>query len=262
MRMRLFAAATAVAIVTVIAAAPAQANHSWANYHWARTSNPFSLTLDRNLTSTWYSYLNEASSDWNASSVLNTNVATGSFGSRAQCSPITGHVEVCNSRYGNTGWLGIAQIGITTGNHIYAALVAVNDTYHSQSPYNTAPWRRLVMCQEVGHVFGLDHQDENNNNANLGTCMDYTSNPSGPPSNEHPNAHDYAQLESIYSHVDSFNTPTGGALAGQSRAKLAVPRGSAAGWGTLVAGSRTEGAGVFLRGHGNGDRVLTFVTWA
>jgi hypothetical protein len=51
------------------------------------------------------------------------------------------------------------------------------------------------MCQEVGHTFRLDHQDEKFNNVNLGTCMDYTSDPdgslNGELSNLHPNAHDY-----------------------------------------------------------------------
>ena len=50
----------------------------------------------------------------------------------------------------------------------------------------------MVMCQEVGHDFGLDHQDENFNNPNLGTCMDYTNDPS---TNQHPNAHDYEELD-------------------------------------------------------------------
>jgi hypothetical protein len=255
MRMRLLATATAVALLAVIgAAAPAaQANHPWNNYHWARTSNPFTLRLDNNVTSTWTSYLNQASSDWNASSVLNTVVVNGSFGSRTSCSPITGHVEVCNASYGNTGWLGIASISITTGNHISRALVAVNDTYHNQAPYNSPAYRRLVMCQEVGHTFGLGHQDENQTNPNLGTCMDYTSNPAGPPNNEHPNAHDFAQLQSIYGHTDSFNTPTGGpSLASQSPAD----------WGRLVRGSATDGVGVFLRNEPGGGYTLTYVTWA
>ena len=58
----------------------------------------------------------------------------------------------------------------------------------------------LVSCQEGGHTLGLDHQDENFNNANLGTCMDYTKNPS---TNQHPNKHDYDQLLSTYSHFDN-----------------------------------------------------------
>lgn len=37
--------------------------------------------------------------------------------------------------------------------------------------------RCLVTCQEVGHTFGLDHRDENFDNGNLGTCMDYTNDP-------------------------------------------------------------------------------------
>jgi hypothetical protein len=39
---------------------------SWGNYHWARTANPFTLKLDNNVTSTWTTYLNQASSDWTA----------------------------------------------------------------------------------------------------------------------------------------------------------------------------------------------------
>ena len=56
------------------------------------------------------------------------------------------------------------------------------------------------MCQEIAHDFGLDHQDENFDNPNLGSCMDYTSDPDGPPSNEHPNSHDFQQIAAIYSH--------------------------------------------------------------
>ena len=87
--------------------------------------------------------------------------------------------------------------------------VKLNDTYFNTATYNTPAWRNLVMCQEVGHTLGLDHQDETFTNQNLGTCMDYTNSPS---SNQHPNAHDYAQLETIYAHTDS--TTTVGASAG------------------------------------------------
>ncbi len=57
------------------------------------------------------------------------------------------------------------------------------------------------MCQEIGHDFGLDHQDESG--ADFNTCMDY----SNALDNPSPNAHDYEQLETIYnSHVDSSST--------------------------------------------------------
>ena len=58
----------------------------------------------------------------------------------------------------------------------------MNDSYFNTAKYNTPAWRRLVMCQEVTHDFGLDHQDEIFNNANLGSCMDYTNDPDGKPS--------------------------------------------------------------------------------
>ena len=50
------------------------ASHSWGNYHWARSSNPFTLNLGDNVSSTWDSYLATTSSDWTVSSVLDTVV--------------------------------------------------------------------------------------------------------------------------------------------------------------------------------------------
>ena len=59
------------------------------------------------------------------------------------------------------------------------------------------------MCQEIGHTFGLAHQDEAFENVNLGTCMDYTNNPDGPPANRQPDDHDSWMLdEIIYAHLD------------------------------------------------------------
>jgi hypothetical protein len=86
----------------------------------------------------------------------------------------------------------------------------MNDHYFNQASYNTPAWRRLVMCQEVAHDFGLGHQNEQFGPPNLGSCMDYTNDPDGGgsygPSNEHPNAHDFAQLVTIYGHSDSTTT--------------------------------------------------------
>ncbi|MGE5829108.1 MAG: hypothetical protein ACM30G_12230 [Micromonosporaceae bacterium] len=139
------AVASAAAVVAAsLIGTPAQANHSWGNYHWARTANPFTIKLDRNVTSTWNSYLSTASSDWTASSKLNTTIQTGSFGSRTSCTATTGHVEVCNAAYGTTGWLGVASISITTGNHISRGSVKLNDTYFAMAQYNTPSWRQMV----------------------------------------------------------------------------------------------------------------------
>jgi len=201
----------------------AAANHSWGNYHWYRTSNPVVLQVGDNVNSTWDSRLNAAISDWNASSVLDLRKATGQ--ARKNCKATAGRIEVCNGTYGNNGWLGIAQIW-ASGDHITQAITKVNDTYFNTSKYNTSAWRQLVMCQEIGHDFGLGHQDENFSNANLGTCMDYTSDPS---SNQHPNTHDYDQLELIYGHLDG--TASSGSDSGGGNCPPKNPKCSGSGVG-------------------------------
>lgn len=204
-------------VLVALAAVPAFANHSWGGYHWARTSNPFTLKVHDNVTANWEPYLAQAQSDWNASTVLDLQVLWGQpLTSARKCGSTTGRIEACNARYGNTGWLGIAGISITGGTHITKAYTKLNDTYFDTAQYNTPAWRRMVTCQEIAHDFGLDHQDETFDNANLGSCMDYTNDPDGgaggassnDPSNEHPNSHDFSQINSIYSHLDSTTTIT------------------------------------------------------
>lgn len=231
---KFFRILTAAACASLLLmAAPASASNSWGSYHWGRTSNPFTLKLGDNVTSAWDAYLNEASSDWSQSAVLDTTVVAGSAGNVKRCSPGTGKVEVCNAKYGFNGWLGIAGISVS-GGHIVAGYVKLNDSYFTTATYNKPEWRRSVMCQEVGHIFGLDHQDVNFNNANLGSCMDYTNNPLGPPSNEHPNNHDFDQLDSIYAHTDSVNTAGAAAPSGRGNSRARVENVDARGNGTVT----------------------------
>ena len=251
--------AAAVA-TTALLAAPAAGDHSWNGYHWARqtnpatgTANPFTLGLGDNVTSAWDGYLATTSSDWSDSTVLDTTVVAGRTNSKS-CRPTSGRVEVCNSTYGNTGWLGVAQIW-ASGSHIAQGVVKVNDTYFNTARYNTPAWRSFVMCQEVGHTLGLDHQDENFDNPNLGSCMDYTDNPS---TNQHPNQHDYDQLELIYRHADDTTT-VGSTTAARSPAD---PGNDPSQWGRAI---RTSGDGrpsLYERDLGGGRRLFTFVIWA
>jgi hypothetical protein len=222
--------------------------HSWGGYHWARTANPFTLKVGDNVKSQWDSILNTTISDWSQSTVLDLTKVTGAAKGR-NCRPNAGRVEVCNGAYGNNGWLGIAQIWVSGGVHITQGSVRLNDTYFNTSTYNTTAWRNLVSCQEVGHTLGLDHQDENFNNANLGTCMDYTSNPG---TNQHPNQHDYDELVIIYTHLDS--TTTVGSLTNGYA--------NASGWGELVSSSASSHSSIYRLDLGNGQSVLTHVIWA
>jgi hypothetical protein len=182
-----------LAVALALTASVASADHSWNGYHWARTANPFTLKLVDSVTSNWDSYLGTTAADWSVSTVLDTSIVAGSDsnGTRKSCKAVLGQVRVCNSAYGFNGWLGLAQIWIYSDGHIAQGITKLNDSYFNTATYNTPAWRNLVSCQEVGHNLGLDHQDEIFDNPNLGTCMDYTSDPS---TNQHPNQHDYDQL--------------------------------------------------------------------
>jgi hypothetical protein len=253
-------AAALLLLCLAVFPAVSSASHSWNVYHWARQSNPFTVKLIDRVTSTWDPILSTTSSDWTASSVLNTTIIAGT-GSASSCSPVSGQVKVCNYTYGNTGWLGVAQIWLTTGSHIAQGTVKLNDTYHNNPPYNTTAWRNLVSCQEVGHTLGLDHQDENFNNPNLGTCMDYTNSPG---TNQHPNTHDYNQLVTIYSHLDSFTSVKhlDEAAGPEPPAWRNIDLAGPGQWGKLI--GQTDGGmtAVYEQDFGNGFKVVTFVIWA
>ncbi|OGY98417.1 MAG: hypothetical protein A2855_02715 [Candidatus Liptonbacteria bacterium RIFCSPHIGHO2_01_FULL_57_28] len=256
-RRRLFAVIMTLFAVGALASV-AYANHSWGGYHWARTSNPFTLKLGDNVTSAWDAYLAGASADWSQSNVLDTTIVAGGVKSPKNCRPTAGRIEVCNAKYGNNGWLGLAQIWITGGVHISQGIAKMNDTYFNTSQYNTPAWRRLVMCQEVAHAFGLDHQDENFNNPNLGSCMDYTGDPDGPLSNEHPNAHDFEQLGIIYAHLDTTTTVGAGVAPRNGKANLDNPTE----WGQVVRQDARGRSSLYERDLGGGRKVVTFVFWA
>ncbi|MCA1841354.1 MAG: hypothetical protein LC723_13700, partial [Actinobacteria bacterium] len=147
-----------IVVFLFTAASPASANNSWGGYHWARQSNPFTVKLGDNVNSNWDAYLAGASTDWTTSDVLDTTVVPGSVNNVKRCNPPAGRVEVCNASYGNNGWLGIAGITLS-GGHITSGYVKLNDTYFNTATYNKPEWRQLVTCQEIGHTFGLDHQD-------------------------------------------------------------------------------------------------------
>ena len=239
----------AVASAAGLLATPVFAVHSWGGYHWKRTTTQISPPVGDNVTTAWDSHLVTAVNDWNLSSRIQSPLTAGQT-TRSTCSPRAGRIEVCNYTYGSTGWLGIAQIWLS-GGHISQATTKLNDTYFNTAQYNTPSWRAAVTCQEIGHDYGLGHQDENFNTDNTNSCMDYTSNPVG---NEHPDQHDYDQLASIYSHVHA-------AAALPSATTSAGASNSRAEWGRAIKADAHGRSNVFERDLGNGNKVVTHVLW-
>ena len=70
--------------------ASVSANHSWGNYHWARTSNPSTVKVINSMTTDWDDNLNIAVSDWNSSSVMNVVQEAGNDDAqtRSRCRPV------------------------------------------------------------------------------------------------------------------------------------------------------------------------------
>ena len=152
--------------------------------------------------------------------------------------------------------MGAPRISKPTG---HSGTVKLNDTYFNTAKYNTPAWRNLVSCQEVGHNLGLDHQDETFDNPNLGTCMDYTNDPS---TNQHPNNHDYDQLADIYAHLDS--TTTVGAVLPTSApgAFQDLDVDGPGQWGRLVKTTRDGRSQTYELDFGHGNKVITHVLWS
>lgn len=236
----------------------AYASHSWGGYHWARTSNPFTLKLGNNLTtSDWNSHLSQTSSDWNSgNSPVITAITAGQ--SNKRCSMVAGTTQVCNGRYGNNGWLGLASINITGGTHITQGSAKMNDTYFDTATYNNPNEREHVMCQEVAHTFGLDHQSTDGSSQN--SCMDYFSNTganAGSTLSTKPNSHDFQELGIIYQHVDSTTTVAASTASSSANEVTNDPSS----WGQLKSQSANGRSSTYEREHSDGSKTATHVIW-
>ena len=125
---------TAFTLATLVFSSALMADHSWGKYKW-KTSGSLNLDLGDNVDSNyWLGHLIIASTDWSVvRDVLETTIVPGST-DPASCSPESGNVQVCNYRYGDNGWLGLAQIYIRRGFTIIAGVAKLNDYYHNSAP--------------------------------------------------------------------------------------------------------------------------------
>ncbi len=176
-KLRVVAAITGVLVLLV--AVPALATHGWNDYHWSSSNLTPTVSGDTSPLAS----VSDAVGDWAG---LNTPIKpkTGSG---------KGDITVVAKR-GNPNWIGMAQIKIDPDGHILEGKVTLNSFYakyeNLNPPYSNAQVWQHVLCQEIGHVLGLAHNDEDtcmNSDADLGQ---YTT--SG--------GHDELQLNIIYGH--------------------------------------------------------------
>ena len=99
----------------------------------------------------------------------------------------TDHINAYNGYYGATGWLGLAQIIGYSGCTVYEGRALLNQSYLDGGGYDRTN-KSHVACQEVGHLFGLEH-----NRNEYDTCMNdwiLTA--------PQPNAHDRDFIATLY----------------------------------------------------------------
>ena len=200
----------AATLTVLLALSIAYANHQWSSYHWERPdANELVLTIGDCHTpsphTNWHALLNAVAANWDwipeYGNVPDFGVSKSSCGS--------GDIESYNDNYGDSGWLGIATIRITRGRdkHIVRGESKVNEYFITLNGYDgfdeSIEWQH-VLCQEIGHTFGLDHTDGD-------TCMNSDTRPLREPD---PNYHDGEQLAEMYAHNHASDSGGGGGPGG------------------------------------------------
>ncbi len=174
--------------------------HSWSIYHWDSDSLNLGV-VDKTTSSEWDGEVVASIDDW---VVLGTPITAYAVE--------RGRAPVTVGEGFSTQWLGLAQIWIEDG-HITKGKVTLNTNLLFGGRYGSnAP--RHVLCQEIGHIWGLDH-----NRDELDTCMNDCFNETteadwlaclDAPLGITPNLHDTEQLNLMYDHEDSGGTSSGG----------------------------------------------------
>ncbi|MFD1542807.1 hypothetical protein [Nonomuraea guangzhouensis] len=162
------AMAATIVLIPVLAAPQALA-HQWDGWHW----NRYGATVTINVlnTATYAAEANAALNDWDSNTIL----SLPRVGSHTDISMFDGN-------YGNTGWGGLAEIiSYMSGNHITHGHARLN-YYYSY----TSAMKQGIQCQEVGHLFGLDHS--NNGCMGLGYYNNVTTTV----------AHNWSDISSMY----------------------------------------------------------------
>jgi hypothetical protein len=141
-----------VALVVVnTAMVPATTSmHRWWQWHWHR-SNLNVWVYGSHVTQT-----RAAMADWSNNTDINLTEVTSH-----------NHISAWGQNFGDTGWGGLASIESSSWDwhcwwwcEVTHAHARFNSFYSGTNNW----WAQGVQCQEIGHTFGLDHD-------NTGGCM-------------------------------------------------------------------------------------------
>ena len=161
------------------------ASNAWSVYHW-RSDNLTPTVTDRTKGSLYD--VEAAIVEWSAGSASINPQFTDRNNGNIKVSEATSNF-----------WLGLARVFLDADGHITKGEVKLNTFVLSSYP-NAQAAADHVLCQELGHILGLDHQDGPNscmNGADLGSATS-------------PDSHDEATLALIYNHLDEGPDDSGG----------------------------------------------------
>ncbi len=192
MRMLITAIIAILGLLTV--ATVASADHAWSVYHWPGDNlNP--TVVDR--TSSPLYDVPAGVLEW------------ADLGTRIQPEMSTGgkaDIKVGESVIRSSSFLGLAGIYLDADGHITKAEVVLNTRLLVDYDPAVAD---LVLCQEIGHILGLDHnRDGDTGGLPDDTCMNDRVDLfdlSAVQQHVSPNDHDTDQLNAIYGHTDPIS---------------------------------------------------------
>ena len=178
--------------------ATAQADHSWNGYRWP--DSKLSQTVFSKSTSAMFN-VPAAVQEWSdLGTPIQPVMTTQSKGA-----------NITVSEAFSTQWLGLAQVWVDSSGNITRGQVKLNRKLLAGYP---KPAADHVLCQEFGHILGLDHNRAGDSSPGDDTCMNdlvdlqsiqYTT----------PNQHDMDQLNAIYGSSGS-GTPAFSSFAGST----------------------------------------------
>ncbi len=156
--------------------------HLWSGYHWPTGS------------------LSPAGKDRTRSVLYDVTAGVQEWqalGTPIQPTEAGGKADITVKEASSTIWLGLARIFIDGEGHISKGEVLLNT--RALATFGPAAADH-VLCQEIGHVLGLDH-----NRTTVISCMNDQA-PLGSATS--PDAHDAETLNFIYAHLDGSEEPT------------------------------------------------------
>lgn len=170
--------ALAFMLAALVGATAASASHRWGCWKYAN----YYIRWYNGASGSYYNYYQqEAKTDSNSWDSY-TDLSLPQVSSAGT----SDHVNAYAGFYGGTGWLGLASIQRASGCTVLQGNAYLNRSY-LDSGYSSTNIKH-VACQEVGHLFGLQHNTSANN-----TCMNDTI-----LTAPYPNSHDRDLINSLY----------------------------------------------------------------